>query len=156
MSWKETAAIEVPSPNGRDTARLEPFDTLTWGPVKAEWRFTVYQLQLGQKRIDGLFAGDAVWDGDGRCLAAVQCLNYAPGDSYWNYAPTDWQPEQALMVIDSERSQIGRAAFDPKFGYRPLKFEGGALVYNKFEHGPLSPVLEMEVDTQAIKSWVSI
>ncbi len=153
MSWKETAVIEVPSPNGGDVARLEPVDTLTWGPIKAEWSFTVYRLKLGEKRIDGLYTGDAVWDAEGRYIAAVQCRNYAPGSSDWNYAPEDWQPELALMVIDPGRSQIGLAAHDPQFGYQPLKFEGTALVYNKSKHGPLSSVLEMEIDTQAIKSW---
>ena len=71
MTWKETGVIDVRTPDGQHAARLEPHDTLTWGPVKAEWTFTVYKLTLGDRQIDGLFTGDAVWDGDGRWFAAV-------------------------------------------------------------------------------------
>ncbi|MCG8358258.1 MAG: hypothetical protein MI920_22050 [Kiloniellales bacterium] len=153
MSWKETDPIERPSPCGGRHARLEPRDTVTWGPGKAEWRFTFYRLVLDGRRVEGDFTQDLVWEDRGRWLAAVLCLNAVAGDSFWNYAPADWKPQQALVVVDPQGPSAGRAAFDPACFYKPLKFESEAIVYEKTKHFAVGPVWEMEVAIDAITDW---
>lgn len=153
MSWKESAVIERPAPQGGAAARLEPVDTVTWGPGKAEWTFTFYALTLDGQALEGLFTSDLVWAEQGQQLAAVQCLNPVQGSDYWNYVDPDWQPQQALLVIDLERRAIGRAAAQADCFYKPTAFEPDSIVYEKRKHFALGPVWEMEVALSAIENW---
>lgn len=153
MVWKETAVLDAPSPGGGPAARLQPFDSVTWGPAKAEWTFTAYRLWLGERCLDGLFTEDLRWDDAGRLLAAVRCTNFSAGEGFWCYTADDWRPQQELVVIDLEGERIGRAAFDPAFYYTPKAFEGAAVVYSKTKHQVVGPIWEIEVALDAISDW---
>ena len=153
MTWKETETIERPAPDGVHVARLEPLDSVTWGPAKAEWTYTVYRLSLDGRCLQGHFAHDLVWAEGAPLLASVRCTNFAPGEGHWSHVAADWRPREELVVIDLGRAAIGRAAFDPAYFYRPKGFEADVVVYDKRKHTVLGPVREVEVAVSAIADW---
>ena len=156
MSWKESEVVDCPAPRGGAQARLEPVDTVTWGPAKADWTFCFYALSLDGKALDGLYTRDFLWSEDGRRLAAVECLNPVQGSDFWNYTEPDWQPQQALMIVDLQRRTIGRAAAQADCFYKPKAFEPDAIVYEKRKHFAIGPVWEMEVALSAIEDWRAV
>lgn len=153
MSWKESEVVDCPAPHGGVRARLEPVDSVTWGPAKADWTFCFYALSLDGQTIDGLFSRDVLWSEDGHRFAAVLCLNPVQGQGHWRYTKPDWQPQQALVILDLERQAIGRAAAQADCFYKPKTFEPDAIVYEKRKHFATGPVWEMEVAISAIENW---
>lgn len=153
MSWMESEGLDSPAPRGGARARLEPLETVTWGPAKAEWTFCFHELSLDGQTLEGLFTRDILWAEDGQRLAAVKCLNPVRGEGPWHHVDPEWQPQQALLVVDLERRAIGHAAGQADCFYTPTAFESDALVYNKRKHFVLGPVWEMEVAISAIEDW---